>query len=70
MDEGEALVRLAHAEALAACGHHDATRRALTDAAGRLRERAGRIADPSRRARFLQDVGENARTLALAGAPD
>ncbi|MFO0602143.1 MAG: protein kinase [Polyangiales bacterium] len=70
MDEGEALVRLAHAEALAACGHHDAARRAFTDAAGRLRERAGRIADPSRRARFLQDVAENARTLALADAPD
>lgn len=38
------------------------------EARARLLEAAGRIDDPARRARFLRDVEENARTLELARA--
>ncbi len=63
-----AFVRLAHAEALHATGAHDAARRAITDARARLFTIAGRIADPAYKTSFLEDVPENARTLALARA--
>jgi eukaryotic-like serine/threonine-protein kinase len=61
-----AFVRLSHAEALDANGARDAARRAITDARARLLATADRIADPACRARFLCDVPEHARTLALA----
>ena len=63
-----ALVRLAHAEALHATGAHDAARRAIADARARLRAIADKIADPDYQASFLDQVPENARTLALAAA--
>jgi hypothetical protein len=63
-----AFVRLAHAEALHATGAEDAARRAIADARARLVAIAGKIADPSYRTSFLEQVPENARTLALARA--
>jgi tetratricopeptide (TPR) repeat protein len=66
--EGEALVRLAHAEALEATGNHAAARAAIADARDRLLETAARIDDTARRTTFLENVPEIARTLALAGA--
>jgi tetratricopeptide (TPR) repeat protein len=70
-----AAVRLAHAEALHACGALDAARAAIADARARLRAIAARIPDPAYRRSFLEDVPENARTFArarawLAGIPD
>ena len=63
-----AFVRLAHAEALHATGAHDAARRAIAEARARLLAIADRIADPEYKHSFLQNVPENARTLALAGS--
>ncbi len=63
-----AFVRLAHAEALHATGAHDAARQAIAEARARLVSIADRIADPAHRTSFLEDVPENARTLALARA--
>ncbi|MEP7123569.1 MAG: protein kinase [Byssovorax sp.] len=72
IEEGEPLIRLAHAEALHAIG--DATRAtaAIADARAGLLARAGKIADAELRRSFLARVPENARILALAeelGAP-
>jgi hypothetical protein len=63
-----AFVRLAHAEALHATGAKDAARRAIAAARARLVAIAGKIADPGYRTSFLEQVPENARTLALARA--
>ena len=63
-----AFVRLAHAEALEATGAHAAARRAIADARTRLYTIADKIADPAYKTSFLQNVPENARTLALAHA--
>jgi hypothetical protein len=65
LEEGEAFVRLVHAEALAAAGEHEAAKDALAAARRRLLARAGRIRDPAWRASFLERVPENARTLEL-----
>ncbi|MGZ6143486.1 MAG: ATP-binding protein, partial [Myxococcales bacterium] len=65
MDEGEALVRLVHAEALRASGAVAEARSALEAAVKRLRERAASITEPRWRESFLTQVPENARTLAL-----
>jgi tetratricopeptide (TPR) repeat protein len=61
-----AYVRLAHAEALRATGAHDAARRAIGEARDRVLATAAKIAAPSYRQSFLEQVPENARTLALA----
>ncbi|HEX7841142.1 MAG TPA: hypothetical protein VF469_26875, partial [Kofleriaceae bacterium] len=61
-----AFVRLALAEALHATGAHDAARRAIADARTRLRAIADKIPDPGYKTSFLENVPENARTLALA----
>jgi tetratricopeptide (TPR) repeat protein len=66
VEEGEALVRLAHAEALEAAGDHTAARAAIADARDRLLEAAACIDDAARRTTFFDSVPENARTLALA----
>ncbi len=66
LDEGEATVRLVLAEALRSAGKHDEAREAITAARDRLLERASRIRDESLRRSFLEQVPENARTLALA----
>ncbi|HET7506051.1 MAG TPA: protein kinase [Kofleriaceae bacterium] len=63
-----AFVRLSHAEALHATGAYDAARRAIADARDRLLAIASRIADPAYRRSFLEEVPENARTLAHAQA--
>jgi tetratricopeptide (TPR) repeat protein len=64
-DEGESLIRLAYAEALAATGDHAAARDAIGSAERRLLARADRITDGAARASFLERVPENARTLEL-----
>jgi tetratricopeptide (TPR) repeat protein len=66
IEEGEALVRLAYAEALLAAGKPEDARAVLVEARDRLLERAARISDEATRAGFLSRVEENARTLALA----
>jgi len=63
-----ASVQLARAEALHATGAHDAARHAIAGARARLLAIAGRIADPDHQKSFLENVPENARTLALARA--
>jgi tetratricopeptide (TPR) repeat protein len=68
IEEGEATVRLVHAEALAAAGHAAAHRDAVVEARARLLARADRITDAALRARFLANVPDNARTLALTAA--
>jgi tetratricopeptide (TPR) repeat protein len=64
-EAGDALVRLTHAETLVRMGQTERARKALTQARVRLTERADRIADPTLRQSFLENVPENARTLAL-----
>jgi hypothetical protein len=63
-----AFVRLARVEALHATGALGAARAAVADASARLLAMADRIPDPLHRRRFLEDVPENARTIALARA--
>ena len=74
IEEGESMVRLVYAEALAAQGAQGAQGAespgalvAAVSARDRLLTRAARISDPAWRERFLQHVPENARTLALGG---
>ena len=64
--EGECVVRLAHAESLAATGEKEAARTAIRAAMGQLGRRSARIRDDSWRASFLGQVPENARVVALA----
>jgi hypothetical protein len=64
----EAFVRLVHAEALHATGAHDDARHAIAGARARLLAIADKIPDPAYKANFLENVPENARTLALAAA--
>ncbi len=66
IEEGEAKVRLVHAEALEASGDHEGARKAIDVAAVRVWERAGKIKDENWRRSFLDHVPENARTMALA----
>ena len=68
IEDGEALVRLVHAEALRAAGRMDEARERIAAAAARLRERAARIADDAWRVSFLDGVREHRRTLELAVA--
>ena len=68
MDEGEALVRLAVAEARHATGDLSGARAAILVARTRLMASASSIADASWRARFLEHVAEHQRTLELATA--
>ncbi len=67
LEEGETLVRLVHAEALARAGSADELRSASAEARARLLARAAKIRDPTWRARFLRAVPDNARTLELPG---
>ncbi|MEO5618137.1 MAG: AAA family ATPase, partial [Candidatus Eisenbacteria bacterium] len=68
LEEGESLLRLAHAEALEATGHRTEARAAICRARDRLHERAAKISDPELRASFLANIPERARTLELAKA--
>jgi serine/threonine protein kinase/tetratricopeptide (TPR) repeat protein len=67
IEEGESMVRLVYAEALLGAGFPAEYARAIDAARSRLLARAARIGDPEWRRRFLADVPDNARTLALAG---
>ena len=66
IEEGEALVRLALAEALHANGELDRSRDAIRAARGSVLAASQSIEDPERRRRFLENVPENARTLTRA----
>jgi tetratricopeptide (TPR) repeat protein len=66
LDEGEAEVRLTHAECLHAAGQTGEAAQVLAAACQRLQARAARIADVTLRRRFLADVPAHARTQALA----
>ena len=68
IEEGEALIRLVYAEALAASGNEREYGVAIAAARDHLVARAARISDPGWRERFLSAVPDNARTLALAAA--
>jgi len=68
IEEGEAAVRLAWAEALAAAGRTEEAAQAFRSAAARLQARADRISDPILRQCFLENVPDNARTLERASA--
>ncbi|WP_437874503.1 serine/threonine-protein kinase [Sorangium sp. So ce513] len=66
LDDDEALVHLAWAEALIACGDEVAVRAALTAAVSKLHTEADAIESPSLRRSFLEGVPEHARLRALA----
>jgi len=66
IEEREILVRLVHAEALAATGDRAAARAAIAAARDRVQAMAGRIREVELRRCFLTNVPENARTLQLA----
>ncbi len=68
LPENEALLRLTHAEALAATGDLAEARDTLRAARARLLDRARGIADPLVRQTFFEEVEANRRTLELAEA--
>jgi hypothetical protein len=68
LQEGEALVRLVHAEALAAAGDRPGAQAAIATAQARLLERAAKIGDATWRDSFLANVPEHARTRELCRA--
>ncbi len=68
IDEGEAIIRLAWAEALRASGDEPAALAAITDARAALEARAARMPDEAMRASFLTAIPEHARTFELAAA--
>ena len=70
MEEDEAEIFLALAEALRADGQRDRAREIVARGAMRLEFLAGRIADASWRARFLVEVPVNRRLIELDGAGD
>jgi hypothetical protein len=67
IEDGDALVRLIHAETLEASGDGEAAQRAFEQARDRLLERAARIGEEGLRQSFLSNVPEHAETLARAG---
>jgi tetratricopeptide (TPR) repeat protein len=66
LEEGEALVRLVHAEALNATGDAEGARVAIRAAKARLEERAVRLRESPLKATFLEAIPEHARTFARA----
>src|SRR5262249_29726606 len=66
IEEGESLIRLVYAEALAGNGREREFAEAIAVARDRLLARAACISDPHWRERFLTAVPDNAGTLALA----
>jgi hypothetical protein len=66
IDEGDALVRLVHAEALGQAGFPQIARVAIVAARDRLLARADKITAMALRTSFLERVPEHARTLSLA----
>lgn len=70
LDEGEAIVLLAHAEALHGHGQTESARAAIARARDRLHERAASIPRADWRLAFLENLPDHARTLELAAAWD
>jgi tetratricopeptide (TPR) repeat protein len=68
IEEGEAAVRLIHAQCLQRSGAVDEAREALQAARAWLVARAARISEPSWRQRFVNDVPTNAKILASGDA--
>ena len=66
IEEGEASVRLAHAEALHATGDVAEATSAIALAVARLDERANKIKNERWRKSFLERVPDNAKTIVLA----
>ncbi|MBK8259690.1 MAG: protein kinase [Polyangiaceae bacterium] len=66
IEEGEALVRLTHIEALISAGRRDQAAEALAEARRAIEKRAERIQNPILRQTFLDRVAENAQTFDLA----
>ena len=66
--EHESLLRLVYAEALHAEGNIPAAEATIREARARLIERADKLTAQADRARFLEQVLENKRTLELAKA--
>jgi hypothetical protein len=60
---GEANIRLAHAEALAATGDEEGARAAIATAKERVLARSKTLADPDLRRAFLENVVEHSDTL-------
>jgi tetratricopeptide (TPR) repeat protein len=65
--EGEALIRIAYAEALNAKGDIEGAKKAVAAARDRLLARAAKIKNPEYKRTFLGVVREHVRTLARAG---
>ncbi len=65
VEEGDALARLAYAEALRARGQRGRYEEAARAARERLMERAARVPEGAMREGFLRNIPEHARTLAL-----
>jgi serine/threonine protein kinase/tetratricopeptide (TPR) repeat protein len=66
IESSESLLRLVHAQGLAAVGQVEEARYALRDAVRRLDARAYAITEGPYRESFLNRIGENVRTRALA----
>jgi hypothetical protein len=66
LEEGEALVRLVHAEALNATGDAEGARLAIRAAKVRLEERAGRLREGPLKTSFLENIPEHSRTFSRA----
>jgi tetratricopeptide (TPR) repeat protein len=66
VEGGDVFPRLVCVETLLACGKREEAEEVLREAKRALDHAASCIADPALRARFLSDVAENARTVALA----
>lgn len=66
VEEGESLIRLVHASAVAQTGNVPGASRLIREARSRLMARADRITDARWRDSFLRNVPENAQTLAFA----
>jgi tetratricopeptide (TPR) repeat protein len=65
VEDGEALIRLAYAQSLAAVGSFDESTMVLRAARVRLEERAAAISDPSWREAFLSRPPSHAQTFSL-----
>ena len=65
--EGEAIIRVAYAEALHAKGDVEGARKAIGAARDRLLARAAKIKNPEYKRSFLGLIREHIRTLARAG---
>jgi tetratricopeptide (TPR) repeat protein len=66
VEDGEAAIRLAYAQCLAAVGRAGDAKRVIEDAARRLLERASTIENPTWREAFLTRLPAHAETLKLA----